>query len=194
MFDVSLDTAILLAHVLAGVLLVGSSIFSTFIRRAIVTAPSVESLLLWLDFGRRATAANPLIALVLLASGLYLGSTGWWSQGWFYVAAGSWVVNAALAGLVLKPSAMALAQAAARVGHGPIRPDLDARRRSRAWELAAQTMRATDLGMLYVMYMKPSVLESLLVIGAVFAANLGWQALRERQHQHAAPPAMAASS
>lgn len=194
MFDVSLATAILLAHVVAGVLLVGSSIFSSFIRRALVTAPSVESLLMWLDFGRRATAANLPIALVLLASGIYLGSTGWWSQGWFYVAAGAWVVNATLAGLVLKRSAVALAKAAARVGRGPVGPDLEALRRSRAWELAEQTMRANDIGMLYVMYMKPSVLESLLVIGAVLAASLAWHALREKSHAHAAPPAMAASS
>ncbi len=194
MFDVSLGTAVLLAHVVAGVLLIGSSIFSSSIHRAIVTAPSVESLLVWLDFGRRATAANPFIALVLLASGIYLGSAGWWSEGWFYVAAGSWLVNSLLAGLVLKRSAVALAKAAARIGRGPVGPDLEALRRSRAWELAEHTMRASDIGMLYIMYMKPSVLESLLVIGALFAAGLGWQALRERAHARAVPPAMAASS
>ena len=181
MFDVSFHSAVFLAHVIAGVWLVGGSLFAPYIRRAILAAPSVESLLGWLDFGRRSSAINPLMAFVLLGSGIYLGSAGFWSQGWFYVAAVSWLIDTLVVVLVIQRSAAGLAKAAAQVGQGPITPQLDALRRSRAWDLGEQVMWASDLGMLYVMYMKPSALESCLVIGVLFASSFAVHAIRERR-------------
>ncbi len=186
MFDLSLYAIVLLAHITAGFYLVGGAFFAPRIRQAIVAAPSVDALRTWLGFARAATAANPPVALVLLATGVYLGSAGWWSTGWFYVALAAWIVNCALAIGVIGRTAAALGQAAAAAPHGPVGANLDTLRRSRAWDLAEQVMRANDLGMLYVMYMKPTVLEAVLVIAVILAAGLALHAGFTRRHAPAA--------
>jgi len=189
MFDLSLDNVILLVHIIAGVLLVGSSAFAPQVAGALRRAPNVESLLMCLDFGRRTSAANPALAFVLLGTGIYLGSAGWWSTGWFWVAAVSWVVNSALAAGVVQRSAAALAKAAARVGHGPVTAELDAMRRARAWDIAEQVMLASDVGVLYAMFVKPSALEAMFVIAGIFAVVFGWHAARSARRaaaEHAA--------
>jgi hypothetical protein len=186
MFDLSFDALVLLAHVTAGFYLVGGAFFAPHIRRAILGAPSVDALLAWLGFARKATAANPPVALALLASGIYLGSAGWWSTGWFYVALAAWVVNCVLAIGVIGRGASALAQAASRAPQGPVGADLDALRRSRAWDVAGQVMRANDIGMLYVMYVKPTVLEACLVIAVVLAVGFALHAGRARRQAPAA--------
>jgi hypothetical protein len=82
-------------------------------------APTIDRLSDWLDVLRRSVRANPPAAMGLLASGLYLGSEGWWSQPWFYVALGAWVANFSCATFVVKPSVAALSRAATGAGSGP---------------------------------------------------------------------------
>jgi len=173
MFDLNAYSLVLLGHVIAATTLIGSSMFEPLVRRSVVSAESVRELRLWMDLARRAARLNPVAALAVLGTGLYLGSAGWWSQGWFYVALGLWLLNSVLAVAVVKRAASALASAAARSDDGPITGELEARRRSSSWTVAAEIMRATDLSMLYVMFVKPSAVESCLVAAALITVFVG---------------------
>lgn len=179
MFDLSMYSIALLLHVTAGIMLISSSLFAPLTRRAILSASSIEALRGWLDFARRSVRANPPAALVLLLTGLYLGANGWWSQAWFLVAIAAWVVNVLLAVLVLQRRAMALGQAAGRAAAGPIDDAIDALRRTPSWDVAEDVMLANDLAMIYLMFIKPSLAESCLVVGAG-ALYAGLRAARRR--------------
>jgi hypothetical protein len=172
MFDHSLYSIVLLVHIASGIVLVSSALFAPLTRHAILRAPTTDRLRDWVDFFVRSARANPPAAMLLLASGLYLGSAGWWSQPWFYVAAGAWAANFLLATLAVKPSVAALARAAAGAGNGAVGLEVDRLRHSRRWEVAEGIMRGNDLAMLYVMFVKPSLAESLLVVAAAGLACL----------------------
>ena len=164
MFTMSPYSAVVLVHVTAATLLIGSATVAMYTRRAIVSATSLPVLRAWVEFGRRSSRANPALAFAVLASGVYLGSYGWWGQPWFYVAAAAWVLNTALAARVIRPMAGALGAAVGRATGDAIPPDIDAIRRSLVWPAAGAMMRASDLAMLYVMFTKPSLVESSAVI------------------------------
>ena len=180
MFDLNAYSLALLVHVAAATILVGSSMFEPLVRRSVLSSDSVRELRLWLGLARRAARLNPIAALAVLGTGLYLGSAGWWDTGWFRVALGLWLLNSALAVAVVKRSASALGSAAARAGDGPISGELDALRRVPAWTVAAETMRASDLSMLYVMFQKPSALEACLVAALTVTAFVGLALARQR--------------
>lgn len=185
MFAMSPYVAVVLVHVTAATLLIGSSTVAMYARHEIVRARSLASLKTWLECGRRSSQANPVLALTVLGSGVYLGSYGWWQQPWFYVALSAWVLNAALAARAIRPTAGALAAAAGRAAGDAIPPDVDAIRRSAVWPAAGATMRATDLAMLYLMFKKPSLVESCLVVAAVSVAFVVVALSRERKVQDA---------
>jgi len=191
MFDLSLYSVVLLVHIASAIVLVGSALFAPLTRHAILRAPTVNRLGDWLDFLHRSVRANPPAAMVLLASGLYLGSAGWWSQPWFYVALGAWVANFSCATFVVKPSVVALARAAAGAGSGPVGPAVDGLRRSLRWEIAEGVMRGNDMAMLYVMFVKPSAAESLLVVAAASVASLGIEWVLTRRMTRAEAPVLA---
>lgn len=180
MFDLSPYSIVLLLHVTAGIVLISSSLFAPLTRHAILSSTSIEALRGWLDFARRSVRANPPASLVLLLTGLYLGANGWWSQPWFFVAIAAWLVNVLLAVLVLQRRAMALGQAAGRAGTGPIDAAIDALRRAPSWDVAAEIMLANDLAMIYLMFMKPSLAESCLVVGGAGVLYAGVQTTRRR--------------
>jgi uncharacterized membrane protein len=166
MLEVSAYSLILFVHVLAGVALIGSGLFAPLAWRRMREAPSIAELRLWLEFSQRASKWNPAAAIVLLASGIYLGTLGWWSQAWFFVALAAWVINAALAGAVVGRAAGALGAAAARAGDGAVPAAVDAMRRARTWPLAHGALLANDLAILYVMFNKPELGGSVAVLVA----------------------------
>jgi hypothetical protein len=45
---------------------------------------------------RRRSRANPAAAFILLGTGVYLGSAGWWTQAWFHVSLAAWLANSLL--------------------------------------------------------------------------------------------------
>jgi uncharacterized protein with ACT and thioredoxin-like domain len=65
---------------------------------------------------------------------------------------------------VIKRSEGTMARMAGAAGSGPIAPALDALRHSRAWNVAHVAMLANDLAMVYVMYTKPDLAGSLVVV------------------------------
>jgi uncharacterized membrane protein len=168
MFEVSFYALVLFIHVASAIVLIGSSLFAPLARRLMQSASSRAELLTALDLGRRAGRFNPPSAMVLLASGLYLGSLGWWTQGWFIVAVLAWIANAMLASLVIHRAAGALAGEASKGGEA-LTGRVEALRYSRAWTIAARVMFANDVAMLYLMMMKPALLETLLLLGAANA-------------------------
>ena len=171
MFDAY--SLVLFAHVVAAVALVGHSLASPVIRALLREADTLADLRRSVAFEQRISRFNPGVALVLLVSGIYLGSAGWWSQGWFYLSIGAWVVNALLAGLVVKAAGTELLSAAVAAGEGPVPPKVDALRRSPRLALAAQVMLANDIALLFVMMNKPTLLESLAVFAAANAVLVG---------------------
>ncbi len=192
MFDLSTYSVVLLVHIMSGIVLVGSSLFTPLTRREIASVRTLDRLREWLAFAARSTRANGPAAMLLLATGVYLGSTGWWSQGWFYVAVGAWFFSLILAMLFVKPSAIAVGRAAAEAGNGPVTEAIDRLRRSRRWEVAEGVMLGNDLAMLYVMFMKPSLAESLLVVGVAGAACVGLESMLTRRRSQLEPASMEA--
>lgn len=168
MFEVY--SLVLFVHVVAAVALVGHSLGSPITRAALREVDTVGDVRRIVAFERRVSRWNPAIALVLLGSGLYLGSAGWWTQGWFYLSVAGWVVNAFLAGRVVGPWAEALMSAAAAAGEGRVPAGVDALRRSRRLAVAAQVMLANDIALLFIMMNKPSLLASAGVFAVVNAA------------------------
>lgn len=179
MSDLSISSVALLVHVVAGTLLIGSSVFAPLVHKSMATADSLGALRVWVDMARRSSRANPAFAVVLLATGIYLGSQGWWTQPWFYVAAASWLVDSLLALLVIDPSTAALG-AAIGTREGAIDAPADALRRSRKWVLAGEVMRGSDLSMIYLMFVKPGLIESLVVVAAAIALFVAISAGRLR--------------
>jgi hypothetical protein len=194
MFDLSLYSVVLLVHIASAIVLVSSAVFAPLTRRAVLRAPTLERLRDWINFLERSVRANPPAAVVLLASGLYMGTTGWWTQPWFFVALGAWIANFGLATFVVKPSVSAVARAAA-AGDGPVSGSIDALCRARGWEIGEGVMRGNDFAMLYVMFVKPSGTESCLVVAAagMVCVVLEW-ALTKRATRARLPVLSAATS
>jgi len=179
--DFDAYTPTLFVHILAAMVLVGSSLFAPLVRHAAEAAESAAELRSRLELGRRAARANPVASLALLATGLHLGWGAWSSYGWFWVAVGAWLANAALAVLVVQRSARALAVATARAGGGPLGAEVDRLRRSRAWAVAQGALCANDVAMLYVMLAKPALLPSVSALVLANAAVLAASAVRRRR-------------
>lgn len=171
MSEMSLYTWMLFVHVASAMVLIGVSVVMPAVRTATLKAATLAELRGLLDFSRRAHRWNPLAAFVLLGTGIYLGSIGWWTQPWFHVAVGAWVMNALLAGAVVERSARQLGAAAVAAGDGPIPRHIDALRLARAPRIAHGLMTANDAAILYLMFQKPGLPESLLwLVGANLAA------------------------
>jgi hypothetical protein len=81
--EISIYSTVLIVHVFAAVVLIGSALHAPLARGLVRTAATLDDLRRALDFSRRATRWNPVAAVALLGSGVYLGSIGWWSLPWF---------------------------------------------------------------------------------------------------------------
>ena len=182
----SLHTVALFLHVLAALLLVGHSVSTPLVLSSIRDAPTNAALRPWLLFARDSARASPIAALVLLASGIYLG-TGRWDEGWLQVSTALWFVNSALAAGVVKATGQKVAALVMPAGDGPIPREADALRRSPRWDLGAHGMIANDLALLLLMYAQPGLLASVAIAGGSVAVVLGFRALRGRRAEGPAP-------
>ena len=170
--------AVLFVHVLAGIALVGHSLSALVIRKMTCEAPSVSALLCLLDIERRTTSWNPAVAFVLLASGIHLGSAGWWTEPWFAVSILGWLANSLLASLLIQRTHGALRKAATQPA-GPDVGQIDRLRGSRRLTLSLAAMLGNDLGVLYLMIGKPGLAGS---VAAMMAANVLAAAAFKRMH------------
>jgi hypothetical protein len=175
-------------HVAAAVALLSSSVIaSPAVRAAAQRAQTTQDIRAYLAIGRPLLVLEPLSAVVVLATGIYLTSVAsFWSQGWVQVAVAFWIVNAVIAGAMVKPAITRVSAAAAASGDGPVGPRLDEFRRSRRWSFGGDVLMANDAAMLYVMIIKPDLAGSLLVAGVgVLVAAI--RARRRRAYTKAAP-------
>lgn len=165
---------VLFAHVLAAGVLLGSSLLAPLARDAIRGATSLSALRRWLSFSRDSARLNPAAALVLLGTGLYLAA-GRWSEGWLPVSTALFVVTSLVAVKGVAARGERLAALATSAGEGPIGPELDALRRSAAWEIAGDVVAANDVAAVFLMCVQPGLPGSVL---AVLVSNAAVAALR----------------
>jgi len=117
------------------------------------------------------TLLSGSVVLVVLASGIYLTSVAnFWAQGWVLAAIAFWLVNAVVAGVVVKPVIGHVVAAAATATDGPVDLHLDTFRRSSRWSVGGDVLMANDIAMLYVMTMKPDLAGSLLAVAGTILA------------------------
>ncbi len=173
------DTVVFV-HVLAAVVLIGGGLLATpTVNAAIRRAPTVTELRRWLSVGRPLGRINPMSSLTLLASGIFLASLGdWWGAAWVQVAVALWVLNTVLASAVVKPSIGRVAQLAFGAESDDIGPVLDEARRSPRVAVTEDVMLASDLGVLFLMVVKPSGYLSALLVVVIAQALLGLRNLR----------------
>lgn len=181
MFTMSMYSWILLLHVTTAILLIGNAIVGWHVRAAIGAASSPAAVGTLLDVFRRAAHASPLLAIIVLTTGVYLGSYGWWSQPWFAVAIGLWILQATLSAKGIRAHVSALS-AAVHTGNATITPEAEAIRRSSSWLAISAVMRGNDFSLAYLMFNKPSLRESLALVlfTAILAllAEMGLERLR----------------
>jgi hypothetical protein len=121
---------------------------------------------------------EPASALVVLATGIYLTTVdNFWSLGWVQVATAAWLVNAAVAGAMVKPAMSAVAAHVATQADGSVGEHLHAFRWSRRWSVGGDVLLANDAAMLYLMTMKPELADSLLVVAAANGVAAGARVL-----------------
>jgi hypothetical protein len=178
-------------HVAAATaLLAGSVIGSPAVRRAVRGAATTRDLRAFLTIGRPLAVLEPVAAVVVLASGIYLTSViRFWALGWVQVAVAFWVVNAALAGTLVKPAIERIAREAHATTGQVIGERLDALRWSDRWSYGGDLVGATDVAMLFLMTVKPGHVGSLAAVAAAWAVVLGARLLRRRSRPAAAAPA-----
>jgi hypothetical protein len=157
---------IVFVHVAAAVALLSSSVVaSPGVRAAVRRAKTTQEIRAYLAIGRPLLILEPASALVVLASGLYLTNVAnFWTQGWVQVSIAFWIVNALVAGAMVKPAIGRVAAEAARASDGPVGHDLDDLRQSPRWSLGGDLLMATDAAILYVMTMKPELAGAVLVV------------------------------
>ena len=119
----------------------------------------------YLAIGRPLLLIEPLSALIVLVTGVYLTHVAnFWSQGWVQVPLVCWFANSVIAVRMLKPVMSRVAAEAAAAGDGPVGQRLDELRRSARWSFGGDLLLANDAAMLYLMTMKPGLAGSLLVV------------------------------
>lgn len=163
--ELSIRDISLFIHIAAAAYLIGASLVAPRIGRRIKEAGTRAELLSWLDFLRIVTRFNPLVALVLLATGVHLGAAGWWSSGWFAVSVAAWILSSALAGGVIKPAATKAAKAAAANVEAPIDAEVERLRNAKGWHVSENVMLASDVAILWLMVAKPELVASIAILG-----------------------------
>ena len=159
-------------HVAAAVaLLSGSVIASPAVRGSVRRAGTTQEMRAYLALGGPLLILEPTYAVVVLASGIYLTSVAnFWAQGWVLAAIAFWIVNAVVAGVMVKPAIGRVAAAAATAADGPVDQHLDTFRKSSRWSVGGDMLMANDLAMLFVMTMKPELPGSLLAVAGTILA------------------------
>ena len=115
--------------------------------------------------------------------------SGWWGTAWIQVAVVLWIANAVMANAVINPAMSRLARTAFTSDGDLIGPDLERLLRSPRTAFTHDVMIANDLGVLFLMVIKPTAY--LVAVMAVAGAQLilvGVGAWRRRGGVVAAEP------
>lgn len=163
---------VVVVHVFSAVLLIGGGLLAApALHAAMHSAASVSELRRWLTVSRPLDRITPLSSIVLLGTGIYLASTGdWWAAGWVQVAIALWVVNSLIAAVLVRPPEAGFARLVASAEGEAITGDLAAARTSATNAVAPRLLVANDLGVLFLMVVKPA--GYLAPLGVILAAHL----------------------
>jgi hypothetical protein len=185
-------TLVVFVHSAAAVaLLAGSVIGSPAVRAAAGRAATAQELRAYLGLGGPLLVLEPVAALLVLASGIYLTAFWGWSPGWIQVAVGLWVLNLAVAAALVHPAHKRIAQAAAAAGDEPVGPQLHALRSSPRWLLGGDVLMANDAAVLFLMVAKPGLAGSLATAAGVNILVLAVRLVSSRVRRSAASVAAA---
>jgi hypothetical protein len=170
-------TLVVFVHIAAAVaLLAGSVIGSPALRAAVRRAATPQELRAYLGLGGPLLVLEPVAALLVLGSGIYLTAFWGWSMGWIQVAVGLWIVNMVVAAALVHPAHKRIAQAAAAASDEPVSPQLHALRSSPRWLIGGDVLMANDAAVLFLMVTKPGLSISLATAAGlnalVFAIRL----------------------
>jgi hypothetical protein len=176
----ALQRLVLFVHLLGAVVLLASSLYGPLTRAAIRCADSLAALRSWLGFARDCARANPLAALVVLLTGVYLGR-GRWSEGWLVVSLVVFMADTVIAVAVVEATGKRLGKLAATAGEGPVGEAIDRLRSSLAWDLGADALLASDVAVLYLMLQQPGLGASVAAVVLANAAALAYRLLRRRR-------------
>jgi hypothetical protein len=168
-------------HVVAAVaLLSGSVLASPAVRAAVRRAQTTQEMRAYLAIGRPLLVLEPVSAILLLATGVYLTTTaGFWALGWIQASLAAWVVNAGVAATLVKPAISGLAAVVKTSPDGDVGPHLDSLRWSDRWSIGGDMLLANDAATLYLMVVKPDLAGALaLLVGA----NLVISGVRAARH------------
>jgi len=177
---------ILFLHILSATSLVGGSIVAApLIRAGARRARTYEELRASLSLGAPLRFINPMAALGLMATGVYLATLlHWWGLGWVQVALTAWVVNVLVAARVVGPLVGRLAiETIDR--YGPVSDATDRIRRSMRWTLASNVLIANDAAVLLLMVLKLPLASSIVVVALAHALLLGALGLGAAWQAHA---------
>ena len=168
-------------HVAAAVtLLSGSVIASPAVRAAVRRAQTTQELRAYLTIGRPLLVLEPVSAIVILATGVYLTSAAnFWDLGWVQVAVAAWLLNLGAAVTMVKPAISRIAAAATASQDGEVGHHLNAMRWSDRWSIGGDVLLANDAAALYLMTMKPDLAGALVI---VVVANLVVSGARATRH------------
>lgn len=173
---------ILSLHIASAVVLIGGSILvAPMFRGWIRKAERVSEIRRWLIAGKPLAKANPISAIALLATGIYLASVGhWWRAAWVQVAVVLWVVASAVAKKVVEPQMGRIADLAFSSVSEDVSAELDRARNSRLLAIGSDVLLANDLGILFLMSNKPGIVGSIAAIVVANALVLGYRVAHER--------------
>jgi hypothetical protein len=180
-------SVVVFIHVLAAILLVGSSLFGPMLGMALRRAGTVGSLREWARYFALVVKVTGPAAGIVLASGLYLGFAGdWWGSGWLEVSLALFILAGVGAVGVLDPAAKRLVESSEAAADGPVTAELDQLRRHRRTSSVESMMLATDVAIVFLMTNKPGMMGSLGVVAVAWILG-GVLALREARHDQPSP-------
>jgi uncharacterized membrane protein len=183
-------TLVLTVHLLAAAMLVGNSFLTPVVRNLLCEATTPDRLLQLLVFVRRITHSTPMAAGIVLVTGIYLGSFGWWTDGWFYVSIALWIESSLLAVRVIDRLEARWMQAAQNLGGSEL-VELNSGRRSTRWNRALGVMVANDVSMVFLMVSKPGLVAALAFVVVANALSVTAFMLTRRRGQPLQGPSVA---
>jgi hypothetical protein len=86
---------------------------------------------------------------------------------------------------VIKRNGQTLGMALGKA-RGVLTPDVVRLRDARAWDVAAAVLRGSNLAMLYLMFVKPGLVEAVVIVAVAQALSFGVYAIESRR-QSASP-------
>jgi uncharacterized membrane protein len=176
----NLYMVVVFIHVAAAIALVSSSvIMAPRVRAAIRDATTIEDVRSYVNISRPLHLLEPLSALLVLLTGIYLTSVAsFWTQGWVQIAVVCWIANSIIASVFVNPVLGRLATTPALPFDATIPPELEAVRRSPRWIASGDALMANDMAMVWLMTIKPDLVGSLLAVAFSNAAAISWRAMR----------------